>query len=547
MHALDSTRPPGGGRRRPPGEFRLVAGTLAASLGIGASRWGSYLGYAPLFLTDVLLAAATVHFAVIRLGLPTRRPGGGLDGGLGGGPGNRWRDRAGEAGSGRPRSGPVPVWELLVALFAGYVLARFAGGGNHSMAALRDLTPYAYSAVALLAGRAYLAAGRRPRAATGRFLSAVTLLHLSWVALVVLIPAIPTVTPALPGSHGLTIFTLRPDFDGAVLGLTAGLRLVRFLRGGRAVNGLIVLVCLGLSASMPSRAGVLAALAAAVTAVALTMCARPATATGAETAAGAETTAGIGTAAAAAATTEIGTGDPGGRGQRRRLTAVTLLLVAVAALGMVAPMTTAGSKLLAGFGLQPPSNTLDSAGIGTTHARETAWHAVLGYVDETHSRALGVGFGVNIVNAAGATSALSGSLLVRSPHNYLVGLYARTGLVGVALFLGIVVAAIGAVLTLRRDIADDSLLLAATLAPAAILTSAMMGVVLESPFGAVPFFWSVGVLLGARAERVAQRAAAPATLASVTRASVTPVAVTPGATPAPVPLVRAVAGVPLRQ
>jgi hypothetical protein len=408
---------------------------------------------------------------------------------------------------------------LLVALFAGYVLARFAGGGNHSMAALRDLTPYAYSAVALLAGRAYLAAGRRPRAATGRFLSAVTLLHLSWVALVVLIPAIPAVTPALPGSHGLTIFTLRPDFDGAVLGLTAGLRLVRFLRGGRAVNGLIVLVCLGLSASMPSRAGVLAALAAAVTAVALTMCARPETATGAETAAG------IGTAAAA--TTEIGTGDPGGRGQRRRLTAVTLLLVAVAALGMVAPMTTAGSKLLAGFGLQPPSNTLDSAGIGTTHARETAWHAVLGYVDETHSRALGVGFGVNIVNAAGATSALSGSLLVRSPHNYLVGLYARTGLVGVALFLGIVVAAIGA--------------------PAAILTSAVMGVVLESPFGAVPFFWSVGVLLGARAERVAQRTAAPATPASVTRASVTPVAVTPGATPAPAPSVRAVAGVPLRQ
>jgi O-antigen ligase len=431
------------------------------------------------------------------------------------------------------------VWELLVALFAGYVLARFAGGGNHSMAALRDLTPYAYSAVALLAGRAYLAAGRRPRAATGRFLSAVTLLHLSWVALVVLIPAIPAVTPALPGSHGLTIFTLRPDFDGAVLGLTAGLRLVRFLRGGRAVNGLIVLVCLGLSASMPSRAGVLAALAAAVTAVALTMCARPETATGAETAAG------IGTAAAA--TTEIGTGDPGGRGQRRRRTAVTLLLVAVAALGMVAPMTTAGSKLLAGFGLQPPSNTLDSAGIGTTHARETAWHAVLGYVDETHSRALGVGFGVNIVNAAGATSALSGSLLVRSPHNYLVGLYARTGLVGVALFLGIVVAAIGAVLTLRRDIADDPLLLAATLAPAAILTSAVMGVVLESPFGAVPFFWSVGVLLGARAERVAQRTAAPATPASVTRASVTPVAVTPGATPAPAPSVRAVAGVPLRQ
>ena len=45
--------------------------------------------------------------------------------------------------------------------------------------------------------------------------------------------------------------------------------------------------------------------------------------------------------------------------------------------------------------------------------------------------------------------------------------------------------------------------------PIVLPVLALFGVVLESPFGAVPYFWAVGVLLGHVASRRDERAATP--------------------------------------
>jgi len=84
---------------------------------------------------------------------------------------------------------------------------------------------------------------------------------------------------------------------------------------------------------------------------------------------------------------------------------------------------------------------------------------------------------------------------VRSPHNYLLNTWARLGLVGLVLILGILLTG----LRLARLVAmhaprvrDDDVF--AMFLVASIPVAALLGVVLESPFGALPYFWALGHL-----------------------------------------------------
>jgi O-antigen ligase len=84
---------------------------------------------------------------------------------------------------------------------------------------------------------------------------------------------------------------------------------------------------------------------------------------------------------------------------------------------------------------------------------------------------------------------------VRSPHNYLLNTWARLGLVGVGLVLGLMIAALRVARLVARHaprVRDDDVL--AMLLVASIPVVAFVGVVLESPFGALPYFWALGHL-----------------------------------------------------
>lgn len=78
----------------------------------------------------------------------------------------------------------------------------------------------------------------------------------------------------------------------------------------------------------------------------------------------------------------------------------------------------------------------------------------------------------------------------RSPHNFLVTVFARTGLVGLIPFLAIIAAVFWrTVRAARQDIANGAMWCAAT----TVLISAIFGVVLEGPMGAVVFWAMLGM------------------------------------------------------
>jgi O-antigen ligase len=435
-------------------------------LALAAGKWGAYLGVAPVFPIDVLLAAAAVcAFA-------------------------RWSRRLPPAGARPARWWPGGA----LAAFALYPVVRFAVGEEHSMVALRDFAPYGYVVVAFLVAWSVARSGPADRRRTVLLLDAALLFHLAWVGLVLLVPTLTQEMPLINAGQQLHFFDLRGGSDGTVVGVTAGLYLMRLLRTGGRRNATVVTVALLEIASMAARA---ALLSTALTVV-LTVCLR-----------------------FTAPETSL-------RDRRRRLLSVGLLPLCVLGIGVLMPNTTSGSKLLAGVGLTAAESRMDAAGIGTAAARKQAWELVRSYIADTGHRWYGVGFGPDYLATSGARMPLGNSALLRQPHNFFIGTYARLGLVGLAMLVAVVLAAGFATFRLRRLIGTDDLLLLAALVPSASLVSAAVGVELESPFGAVPFYWCVGILLaygrGARRNRLAAGAGDRSTTAAPSATDTRPVA-----------------------
>lgn len=90
---------------------------------------------------------------------------------------------------------------------------------------------------------------------------------------------------------------------------------------------------------------------------------------------------------------------------------------------------------------------------------------------------------------------------MRSPHNYLITSFARLGFVGLTIVVGLLVTLLtAAARTIRRGPPDELTSLCVLLV-IALLVVAMLGVILESPFGAAPFYWAAGILLAGERSR----------------------------------------------
>jgi hypothetical protein len=129
-------------------------------------------------------------------------------------------------------------------------------------------------------------------------------------------------------------------------------------------------------------------------------------------------------------------------------------------------------------------------------ARVTTWRLLLEYIGLTPQRVvLGVGFGPNIVHESGATAVIGESAAsdVRSPHDFPITVFARTGAVGLLTLVAFSLA-IGA--AAWRTVHDyDDLRLLSLLIVVGLAVGSLVGVVMEAPFGAVPVYWAAGVLL----------------------------------------------------
>ncbi|HET9945583.1 MAG TPA: hypothetical protein VFR56_08015, partial [Actinomycetes bacterium] len=348
------------------------------------SRWGSHVKVPglPVYAGDVLVVASLVQTAVV-----VRRTG------------TTWSDV-------RAALAQAHLALLLTLAFLGWVALRAAVGVGDLLAdpltGLRDLAPYGYAVVALLA----FLVPSRDGAGQRRWVYAALGFHLVWVVLAPWLPGFPWSSLSLGNT---TVFESRPDFDSAVLGIAAALALSDVLHGwgslpGRTRLGLSLFALANLYglATLLTRAGLLAGIVAVVS---------------------------VG----------LAWGLRGMTGRDlfgRRGLVVVLVLACVAVVALLSPP---GQRLVGAFGGGDAQST------GTLQARETTWSGVSEYVlSDAVRTAVGVGFGPDFLTLSGTTDALEGGDYenVRSPHNYLVGTFARLGLGG-ALLAGCVLAAAG--------------------------------------------------------------------------------------------------------
>lgn len=405
-----------------------LPGTSAVALALGAGRWGAYLGLPGHHL---YLTDLLVLGACVRA----------------------WKQMA-HGGKG----GSTAVQASLGLLFA-YCLLRFViAGGGPSFNAVRDFAPYAYSLLGILLLGASRRALTEQRETSMRWIRRALGFHLVWVTVDLLLPNLSAQLPTLNTNPTVHVLDLRSDFDGMVVALLAILALQRALFGPRLTRGryyTLAAISIGVTLELHSRASLISLFVGLLYFLV-----------------------------------------SGWRASNRTRKFILGVLPFVALMAVVViPQTTAGQRLL----LENPSSLNAQSGAeasGTTTARLNAWTQVIHYTDSRPTRQLiGVGFGPDFMKDSGALYLLVGidpQDDVRSPHNYLVGSYARLGVVGLGILLSMIVVAL---LRCRRALArDDDLQILAALLIVMLLTVSLMGVILESPFGAVPFFWAIGVV-----------------------------------------------------
>lgn len=412
-----------------------LAGVAAVALMLATGRWGSYLGVPgmpiPIFLTDILIGLAFIHATAGRLILGSRKT-----------------------------AEPYRGIGVLPVLLLVWVALRFAIDFRPTQVALRDLVPYAYIVLAFLAARSFAVSSQGNRERTVRILEFALKFHLAWVTVALVIPSLVARLPDMSGPTGtVSIFGTRPDFDAAVLGVLAAVYMRELFRDRRVGHPVVgFLACWSCILALGSRGGLLAALLCNLVAFAAVLKSQHV------------------------------------HLQRKALT-LTVIPLVVAGVLAVLPLTEAGQRLLTTFDQSASTSSYD-----TTQARMDSWRQLWDYSVRDEERFLiGVGFGPHFMVESGALALLTGTGIndidTRSPHNYLIGSLLRLGLVGACLIIALLVR-IGMAIVRNLDrLPDDTLPFLAAMIAVAMVPAALVGVILESPFGAVPFFWSVGLLL----------------------------------------------------
>jgi len=415
---------------------------LVALYFLATTRWGSYVLPGPPYVGDVMLMGLLANRALL---LATgRRASGGRD----------------------------ALLALLATGLISWTLVRLSFGTLGTDAA-RDAAPYLYAVIAFLVVPLNAAQERH----LSRWITLALVAHATWVTVAWAVGG-PERFPPLPsGDDGgaVRVFTIRGDIDTLACGLLAAISLHRTL-AGRAplvnllLTGWALVLVVG---ALDARGGLLAVLMALFVVLLL----GPARAR----ARGGERLAPVAL-----------------RPRRGGLAAVAVLIVALPVGMYLARDAPVVRSLPLGFNPNADYRFVDSNGAATARARLNSWRRVADWVSSDPGRVVaGTGLGPNYFVESGAGRLLSARNReeVRSPHNAWLNTWARLGLLGLALFVGIWAAGIrlGVMVASRSPKIRDTDVLTILLVVAVPIV-ASFGVVLESPFGAIPYFWALGYL-----------------------------------------------------
>lgn len=418
---------------------------------LATSRWGAYLLPGPPYITDLFIMALLANRLLLHAA---------------------HRQEGNTAKGAREASVTILGGLLLV-----WTVLRLAAG-DPGTEALRDAAPYLYCVVLFLV----MPLSKDDDRTAIRVLMGLLLFHLAWVTVTVIVNQpdfFPEITwaPAPVGERSaLYIFTLRPDLDSLSLGLLAAICLHRSLAGRRSTLNLAIFAwsMVVLFVGFNTTAGILAVLSQLIVVVLLGGLRRR--------------------------ELDRRENHPGmKRSAREAPLAVVAILLVLIPMGLFAARDTQVLvNLPVKLGLTQADSFSETRARGTVNARRNAWERVISEISSNPGQALmGVGFGPNYLVDTGANRLLtrqSGNESVRSPHNFWLGTWARTGYVGLTIMVMLFIVGLRiAYLVVRTGQANDVDVIAVMLVVSLTIT-ATVGVVFESPFGAVPYFWALGRL-----------------------------------------------------
>lgn len=426
------------GMRNAPISLLLVS-ILTAGLLFG-SRWFSYLGNSPIFISEVILSMSVLFWLFSKKEIASK---------------------FGESGH-KIKSdlakfllAVLLLWTLARGLFSIY-------GGYAILDILRDLLPILYMFIAILVSSQIARQSQHSRNKLSSIFRTCLGLHLLWCLGAIVSRNYSGFQVGSIAQAG--VFSFRADIDTTLVVIYFVLVLKAWENGEhRTVSAIKLCLCLVVITFSPARASLLALLVCLAWYLSSKQKKQQLLDNNANLVAS------------------------------RKFIIFASLSVVVFVLGF----TTSGARLLGPFGLTSGSNSdLANSGIGTANARELVWTQVLAWVNgSTSSIFFGEGFGVNFLDVTNTLQFLEGTTYtgVRSPHNFLITLIARLGWPSAIVFS---VAILIVLLRFRRAVTLDDLSFLSMTILLAFIPIALLGVVLEAPFGAIPFYFSLGVLLG---------------------------------------------------
>lgn len=418
---------------------RAIVGTAAVALILACGRWGSNLGNSPIFLTDILILLGLIGWFIASAKQ---------------GP----REFSGWVPSRRPG--------VVFVIFFVFVCFRvaFSISNGPVLDWIRDAAPFLYGFLAFVSAVTLARSSPQARARTIKVFWWALSFHLLWMIGVTITGFTGLQTPI----GEAPIFEVRPDIDAAILGVGAGMYLLHLFTTKKrfwaiaAFSASIACVLL-----MNSRAALLSLGVSLVLAFAIRYSTTP------------------------------------GRSSARTAMQLIVPVLVIVAL-VVLPTTAPGQRILATIDRSQASTDGQRNAQGTERARQLVWARVVEWTNEDTARQLvGSGFGNDFLTQSGTVQYLEGSTYdnVRSPHNWFIGIYARMGIVGLVLALLVCLQLVLLIIRNRKMLGDSPLLAVSGLIVVGFLPVATLGVVLEAPFGAVPFWWAAGVIFTLRKRR----------------------------------------------
>lgn len=409
---------------------------------LSTAKWGSYVIPGPPYIGDVMLGVLlTNRVLLVAAG------------------------RSSHAGR------DVTIAALGLGLLT-WTLIRLAFG-EFSVNAARDAAPYFYCVFAFLV----VPLQQRDEAFATRIIYGFLIFHLIWVTIVMAFGDVPF-APDLPwavqggGSSDLHVFHLRKDFDSVVCGAFGVIAIHRALCGHMPITNLLLgswslTVAI---AAFGARAGFVALLGQLAILVLLAPARRR-------------------------SRDQVDASVARPRSNAHLVVAILILIFPISAY-LAATSPVAEQLPLA---IDPGASAFEEGnGADTAQARLRAWERLTDWITSDPGRlGAGTGFGPNYFIETGAARLFSVQEFdeVRAPHNYWINTWARLGTIGLILVLGIWFAAmrLAAIVVGRSaDVRVTDLL--AIMIALTLPISATFGVLLESPFGAIPWFWAVGHL-----------------------------------------------------